>query len=192
MMTTSGLIWSIVWRGDRVPFPQCAALQPMLWQNTWIDWCRSQSKLQCQFLEIFLWRLGFWTLDYTCTYIQMLHCCIGGGGEISNCPLLTDGPDQGRGLAQLNVFWEKYREEMRKKSSFWMLSLVELKSLSEIFINKTHCEFCTTFFKSAVLTGKIWKCLIFWWWHSVSTNAFGLLWLSRRRNNLGSNIILYY
>lgn len=34
------------------------------------------------------------------------------------------------------------------------------------------------------LTGKIWKCLIFWLWHSVNTNAFGLLWLSRRRNNL--------
>lgn len=34
------------------------------------------------------------------------------------------------------------------------------------------------------LTGRIWKCLIFWWWHKVSTNALGLLWLSRNRNNL--------
>lgn len=34
------------------------------------------------------------------------------------------------------------------------------------------------------LTGRIWKCLIFWWWHKVSTNALGLLWLSRNRNSL--------
>lgn len=33
-------------------------------------------------------------------------------------------------------------------------------------------------------TGSIWKCLNFWWWHSVSTNALGLLWLTRTRNNL--------
>lgn len=40
--------------------------------------------------------------------------------------------------------------------------------------------------KVLVLTGRIWKFLIFWWWHRVSTNAFGLLWLSRRRNSLWS------
>lgn len=37
-----------------------------------------------------------------------------------------------------------------------------------------------------VHTGSIWKCLIFWWWHKVSTNAFGLLWLTLTRNNLCS------
>lgn len=37
---------------------------------------------------------------------------------------------------------------------------------------------------SAVLTGKIWKCLIFCMWHRDSTNVFGLLWLSLRRNTL--------
>lgn len=35
-----------------------------------------------------------------------------------------------------------------------------------------------------VHTGSIWKCLIFWWWHNVSTNALGLLWLTLTRNNL--------
>lgn len=35
-------------------------------------------------------------------------------------------------------------------------------------------------------TGSIWKCLIFWWWHNVSTNALGLLWLTLSRNNLCS------
>lgn len=35
-----------------------------------------------------------------------------------------------------------------------------------------------------VRTGSIWKCLIFWWWHNVSTNALGLLWLTLTRNNL--------
>lgn len=35
-----------------------------------------------------------------------------------------------------------------------------------------------------VHTGSIWKCLIFWWWHKVSTNALGLLWLTLTRNNL--------
>lgn len=33
-------------------------------------------------------------------------------------------------------------------------------------------------------TGSIWKCLIFWWWHNVSTKALGLLWLTRSRNKL--------
>lgn len=37
-----------------------------------------------------------------------------------------------------------------------------------------------------VHTGSIWKCLIFWWWHNVSTNALGLLWLTLTRNNLCS------
>lgn len=37
-----------------------------------------------------------------------------------------------------------------------------------------------------VHTGSIWKCLIFWWWHKVSTNALGLLWLTLTRNNLCS------
>lgn len=35
-----------------------------------------------------------------------------------------------------------------------------------------------------VHTGSIWKCLNFWWWHNVSTNALGLLWLTLTRNNL--------
>lgn len=41
-------------------------------------------------------------------------------------------------------------------------------------------------------TGSIWKCLIFWWWHNVSTNALGLLWLTLSRNNLCSRREEYY
>lgn len=37
-----------------------------------------------------------------------------------------------------------------------------------------------------MLTGSIWKCLIFWWWHNVRTYALGLLWLTLSRNNLHS------
>lgn len=46
--------------------------------------------------------------------------------------------------------------------------------------------------KVSVFIGKIWKFLIFWWWYSVSTNVFGLFWLLRRRNSLGSGKLVIY
>lgn len=68
----------------------------------------------------------------------------------------------------------------------WYLSVLSVYNLKIAWRMKPENKTTRTGLRISILTGKIWKFLIFWWWHSVSTNAFGLLWLSRRRKSLGN------
>jgi len=84
-------------------------------------------------------------------------------------------------------------------NSVHLLTFTNFKNKNEFGVcptlpNYTYCSITTCKRKYIFnvymgLTGKIWKCLIFWWWHKVSTNAFGLLWLSLNRNNLRGKIL---